>query len=175
MQKIHQQSNHLSSPSMEEISPLNQSITFKTPLLESYQKKLKSVQQVVKEQLESEIRQFKKYSDRNRTIPPDFQPGQKVWLATKNINNTRPTKKLPEVWLGPFEVLREVGIHAYHLNFPLQWKSVHVLFHVQLLEPVKKSSIPNQNKFSPPQVLVEEKEEWEVAQFLDSKLKRGKL
>ncbi|MBW0517594.1 hypothetical protein O181_057309 [Austropuccinia psidii MF-1] len=55
--------------------------------------KLQSVQQVVKE-LESEIRRFKKYADRNRSFPPDFQPGNKVWLASKNIKTTRPAKKL---------------------------------------------------------------------------------
>ncbi|MBW0499942.1 hypothetical protein O181_039657 [Austropuccinia psidii MF-1] len=64
--------------------------------------KLQSVQQVVKEELESAIRRFKKYADRNRSIPPDFQPGDKVWLASKNIKTTRPTKKLSERWLGPF-------------------------------------------------------------------------
>ncbi|MBW0552090.1 hypothetical protein O181_091805 [Austropuccinia psidii MF-1] len=73
-------------------------------------------------------------------IPPDFQPEDKVWLASKNIKNTRPTKKLSEGWLGPFE----------------------------------QSSIPNQHQFPPP-VIVEEQEEWEVAQVLDSKLKRGKF
>ncbi|MBW0517037.1 hypothetical protein O181_056752 [Austropuccinia psidii MF-1] len=40
--------------------------------------KLELVQQVVKEQLESEIKCFKKYADRNRAIPPDFQHGDKV-------------------------------------------------------------------------------------------------
>ncbi|MBW0534703.1 hypothetical protein O181_074418, partial [Austropuccinia psidii MF-1] len=40
--------------------------------------KLQSEQQVVKEELESEIiGRFKKYADRNRAIPPDFQPGDK--------------------------------------------------------------------------------------------------
>ncbi|MBW0543765.1 hypothetical protein O181_083480 [Austropuccinia psidii MF-1] len=58
---------------------------------------------------------------------------------------------------------------------PQQWKSVHPVFHVSLLEPVKQSSIPNHNKFPPPLVLVQEQEEREVAQVLDSKLKRGKL
>ncbi|MBW0523454.1 hypothetical protein O181_063169 [Austropuccinia psidii MF-1] len=64
--------------------------------------KLQSVEQVVKEELESEIRRFKKYPDRNRAITPDFQPGDKVWLAFKNIKTTRPTKKLSERWFGPF-------------------------------------------------------------------------
>ncbi|MBW0547192.1 hypothetical protein O181_086907 [Austropuccinia psidii MF-1] len=107
--------------------------------------KLQSVQQVVKEELESAIRRFKKYADRNRAIPPDFQPGDKVWLASKNIKTTRPTKKLSERWLGPFEVLKKIGSHAYHL-----------------------SCLRNG-------ILVEEQEEWEVAQVLDLKLKRGKL
>ncbi|MBW0555046.1 hypothetical protein O181_094761 [Austropuccinia psidii MF-1] len=131
--------------------------------------------QVVKEELESAIRRFKKYADRNRAIPPDFQPGDKVWLASKNIKTTRPTKKLSERWLGPFEVLKKIGSHAYHLKLPQQWKSVHPVFHVSLLEPVKHSTIPNRHQLPPPPVLVEEQEEWEVAQVLDSKLKRGNL
>ncbi|MBW0484182.1 hypothetical protein O181_023897 [Austropuccinia psidii MF-1] len=132
--------------------------------------KLQSVQQVVKEELESAIRRFKKYADRNRSIPP----GDKVWLASKNIKTTRLTKKLSERWLGPFEVLKKIGSHAYHLKLPQQWKSVHPVFHVSLLEPVKHSAIPNRHQLPLPPVLVEEQDKWEVAQVLDSKLKRGK-
>ncbi|MBW0497608.1 hypothetical protein O181_037323 [Austropuccinia psidii MF-1] len=136
--------------------------------------KLQSAQQAVKEELESEIRIFKKYADRNRSIPPDFQPWDKVWLASKNIKTTRHTKKLSERWLGPFEALKKSGSHAYHLKLPQQWKSVHPVFHVSLLQLVKQSFIPNRNRL-PPLVLVEEQEEWEVAQVLNFKLKRGKV
>ncbi|MBW0511665.1 hypothetical protein O181_051380 [Austropuccinia psidii MF-1] len=106
-------------------------------------KKLQSVQQVVKKESESAIKHFKKYADRNRETPPDFQPGYKVWLASKNIKTTRPTKKLSERWLGPFEALKKIGSHAHHLKLPQQWKSVHPVFHVFLLEPVNQSTIPN--------------------------------
>ncbi|MBW0480942.1 hypothetical protein O181_020657 [Austropuccinia psidii MF-1] len=71
--------------------------------------------------------------------------------------------------------LKKIGSHAYHLKFLQQWKSVHSVFHVSSLEPVKQSTIPNQHQFLPPPILVEEQEEWEVAQALDSKLKRRKL
>ncbi|MBW0541202.1 hypothetical protein O181_080917 [Austropuccinia psidii MF-1] len=137
--------------------------------------KLQSVQRVVKEELKSAIRRLKKYADRNRSIPPDFQPGDKVWLASKNIKTTRPTKTSSERRSGPFEVLKKIGSNAYHLKFPQKWKSVHPVFHVSLLDPVKNSTIPNRHQLSPPPVLVEEQEEWEVSQVLDSKLKRGKL
>ncbi|MBW0563273.1 hypothetical protein O181_102988 [Austropuccinia psidii MF-1] len=56
--------------------------------------KLQSVQQAVKKELESAIRRFKKYAYRNRSIPPYFQPRDRVWLASKNIKTTRLTKKL---------------------------------------------------------------------------------
>ncbi|MBW0471582.1 hypothetical protein O181_011297 [Austropuccinia psidii MF-1] len=108
-------------------------------------------------------------------IPPDFQPGNRVCPASKNIKTTIPTKKLSERGLGPFKVLKKFGSHAYHLKFPLKWNSVHPVFHVSLLELVKQSSIPDPNKLPPPPILVEEQEELEVAQVLDPKLKRSKL
>ncbi|MBW0542797.1 hypothetical protein O181_082512 [Austropuccinia psidii MF-1] len=122
--------NHLFPPFMEEIPALTQSIFLKTHLLEIYQQNTNEYSKELKNKLESEIRQFKNYADRNRTIPPYFQPVDRVWLASKNIKTTRPTKKLSERWLGPFEVLKKIGSHAYHLKLPLQWKSVHPVFHV---------------------------------------------
>ncbi|MBW0489808.1 hypothetical protein O181_029523 [Austropuccinia psidii MF-1] len=100
-------------------------------------KKPQSVQKDFKEELESAIKHFKKYADRNTAIPPDFQPGDKVWLTFKNIKTTIPTKKLSARWLGPFEFLKKIGSHAYHLKFPQQWNSVHPVFIVSLLEPMK--------------------------------------
>ncbi|MBW0507428.1 hypothetical protein O181_047143 [Austropuccinia psidii MF-1] len=105
--------------------------------------KLQSVQQVVKKELDSEINLFKKYADRNRETPSDLQPGDRVWLASKSVKKTRPTKKISERWLGLFEVLEKIGSHEYHLKLPQQWKSVHPVFHVSFLEPVKQSTIAN--------------------------------
>ncbi|MBW0593112.1 hypothetical protein O181_132827 [Austropuccinia psidii MF-1] len=98
-----------------------------------------------------------------------------VWLSSKNMKSTRPTKKLSEIWLGPFPILKKVSTHAYHLKLPYQWKSIHPVFHISLLEPGKKSIIPNRHQEPPPQIIIEEEEEWEVSQILVSKLKRGKL
>ncbi|MBW0560347.1 hypothetical protein O181_100062 [Austropuccinia psidii MF-1] len=108
--------------------------------------KLQSVQEFVKEESESEIKRFKKYADSNRSITPDFQPGDK-----------------------------KIGSHTYHLKLPQQWKSVHPVFHVSLLEPVKQTSIPNRHQLPPTPALVEEQEECEVAQVLHSTLKRHNL
>ncbi|MBW0471888.1 hypothetical protein O181_011603 [Austropuccinia psidii MF-1] len=53
--------------------------------------------------------------------------------------------------------------------------SIHPVFHISLLEPVKTSTIPNRHQEPPPPIIIEEEEEWEVSQILDSKLKRRKL
>ncbi|MBW0577051.1 hypothetical protein O181_116766 [Austropuccinia psidii MF-1] len=83
--------------------------------------------------------------------------------------------KLSERWVAHFEVIKKIGSHAYHLKFPQRWKSFHPVFHMSLLEPVKQSSIPSCHQLPPPPALLQEQEEWEVAQVLNSKLIRGKL
>ncbi|MBW0560858.1 hypothetical protein O181_100573 [Austropuccinia psidii MF-1] len=77
---------------------------------------LSSVQQDVKRELEVAINRFKKYADKSRPSPPVFNPGDMVWLSSKNIKSSRPTTKLSERWLGPFPILKKVSTHAYHLN-----------------------------------------------------------
>ncbi|MBW0471280.1 hypothetical protein O181_010995 [Austropuccinia psidii MF-1] len=97
-----------------------------------------------------------------------------VWLSSKNKKSTRPTKKLSERWLGPFPILNKVSTPAYHLKFPSQWKFIHPVFHISLLEPVRTSTIPDWHQEPPPPIIIED-EGWEVSQILDSKIKRGKL
>ncbi|MBW0590047.1 hypothetical protein O181_129762 [Austropuccinia psidii MF-1] len=73
--------------------------------------------------------------------------------------------------VGSFSNLEE----SQHSSLPSQWKSIHPVFHISLLEPVKTSTIPNWHQEPPPPIIIEEEEEWEVSQILDSKLKRGRL
>ncbi|MBW0559813.1 hypothetical protein O181_099528, partial [Austropuccinia psidii MF-1] len=96
----------------------------------------------------------KRYADKSRASPPVFNPGDMVWLSSKNIKSTIPTKKLSERWLGPFPILKKLSNHAYHLKLPSQWKSIHPVFHISLVEPVKTSKIPNWNQEPPPPITI---------------------
>ncbi|MBW0467138.1 hypothetical protein O181_006853 [Austropuccinia psidii MF-1] len=98
-----------------------------------------------------------------------------VWLSSKNIKSTIPPKKQSKRWLCLFPVFNKVSTHSYHLTLPYQWKSIHPVFHISLLEPVKTSTIPNFHEEPPPPIIIEEEEEWEVSRLLFSKIKRGKL
>ncbi|MBW0502946.1 hypothetical protein O181_042661 [Austropuccinia psidii MF-1] len=128
--------------------------------------KIQSVQQDVKRELGVAINSFKRYTNKSRASPPVFNPGDMLWLSSKNIKLTRPTKKLPERWLGPFPILKKVRTHAYHLKLPSQWKFIHPVFHISHLEPVNTSTIPNRHQEPPPPIMIEEQEEWEVSQIL---------
>ncbi|MBW0466025.1 hypothetical protein O181_005740 [Austropuccinia psidii MF-1] len=98
-----------------------------------------------------------------------------VRLSSKNIKSTRPTKELSERCLVPFLILKKVSTHVYHLKLPSQWKFIHPVFHISLLEPVKTSTIPNCHQQPPPTIIIEEEEEWEVSQIVDSKIKGRNL
>ncbi|MBW0479811.1 hypothetical protein O181_019526 [Austropuccinia psidii MF-1] len=90
-------------------------------------------------------------------------------------NQLDPQEKLSERWLGPFPILRKFSTHSYHLKLPSQWKYIHPGFHISLLEPVKTSTIPNWHQEPPPPIIMKEKEEWEVSEILDSKIKGGNI
>ncbi|MBW0579173.1 hypothetical protein O181_118888 [Austropuccinia psidii MF-1] len=72
---------------------------------------------------------------------------------------------------GSFSNLEE----SQYSFLPPQWKSIHPVIHISLLEPVKTSTIQNWHQEPPPPIIIEEEEEWEVSKILDSKLKRRKL
>ncbi|MBW0515185.1 hypothetical protein O181_054900 [Austropuccinia psidii MF-1] len=105
--------------------------------------KIQSVKQDVKRELEVAINRFKRYADKSRAIPSVFNYGDMVWLSSKNIKSTKTTKKLSQRWLVHFPILNKFSTHAYNLKLPSQWKSIHPVFHILLLEPVNTSTTPN--------------------------------
>ncbi|MBW0466877.1 hypothetical protein O181_006592 [Austropuccinia psidii MF-1] len=111
--------------------------------------KLQSVQQDFKRELEVAINRFKRYPDKSRASIPVLNPGEMVWLSSKNIKSARTIKKLSERWLGPFSILKKVTTYAYHLKLLSQLKFIHPIFHIFLLEPVKTSTIPNWHQGPP--------------------------
>ena len=69
------------------------------------------------EELHAELRKtiaeaqtrYQVQADKHRLPAPEYQPGDMVYVNSRNIRTSRPTKKLAEKFLGPFEVLAKVG------------------------------------------------------------------
>ncbi|CEL62768.1 hypothetical protein RSOLAG1IB_05127 [Rhizoctonia solani AG-1 IB] len=99
--------------------------------------------------------------------PPEFAPGDKVWLLASNITSPRPNKKLDHKQYGPFFVLEKIGSHAYRLALPEKMK-IHDVFHVSLLTAYKSDTELKRHFTPPPPVISPEgEEEYQVDKFVD--------
>jgi hypothetical protein len=120
--------------------------------------------------------EMKRYYDRGRQPTPIFKAGDRVYLDASDIRTTRPSQKLSHRRLGPYEVLRPVGSHAYRLKLPRAMQRLHPVFPVVKLTHAQEDPIVGRRpKPPPPPVLVEGEEEWEVEELLDSRMFRGRL
>jgi len=86
------------------------------------------------ERLQEAVKYQAHYYDQRHT-PKQYNISEKVLLSSKNIRTSRPSKKLGNRFLGPFEIIEIVGKQAYRLSLPQLYKSIHPVFHVSLLEP----------------------------------------
>jgi len=98
--------------------------------------------------------------------------GDRVYVLAKFIKTTRPSKKLTEKYLGPFEVTDKPGSHSYRVNLPDHLRTIHPVFHISQLEPAPLSQIPNYTNPPPSPIELDNNLEFEVAEVLDSKLNK---
>jgi hypothetical protein len=120
---------------------------------------------------EAQLR-YKKSADSRRLPPPDFQIGQKVFVKAQFFRTTRPTKKLSDKYLGPFEIIAQPGSLSFTLRLPDSMRGIHPVFHVSMLEPAIHSAIPNRVEDPPPPIEIDGDIEYEVSEILDSKVDR---
>ena len=126
----------------------------------------------VEKRLASAVEAQAKYYNRKHKLQR-YNVGDYVYLNSKNIDSTRPTKKLDWKFYGPYRIVKPVGKQAYQLNLPKSMK-IHNVFHVSLLKLCDKSK-NGELPPAPPPINVDSEEEFEVEEILNSQTRRGKL
>lgn len=116
-----------------------------------------------------------RYYNQHVQAPPDFVPGDKVWLLRRNIKTSRPSDKLDYRRLGPFKIVAPVGTRSFRLDLPASMSRIHPVFHVSLLEPFHANTISGRQAPPPPPIEVEGQIEYEVEAILDSRWRYRKL
>ena len=66
---------------------------------------LDKLQDTLKEEIAKAQRQYQPSADSRRQQPLDFQVGQLVFVRLQYFQMTRPSKKLSEKYLGPYEII----------------------------------------------------------------------
>jgi hypothetical protein len=109
-------------------------------------------------------------ADAKRNPALDFKVGDRVFVNAKFLRTTRPSRKLSEKFLGPYEIIAKPGTHSFTLRLPDSMRAVHPVFHVSQLEPAHPNSILNHLEDPLPPVIIEGEPEYEISEILDSKI-----
>ena len=142
--------------------------------IDSFVTDLRLVHDDLKRAIEDAQRRYQIPADKRRTPAPKIEMGDCVFILTRFIKSTRPTKKLSEKYLGPFEVIGKPGTHSYLIKLPNHLYAIHPVFHVSQIEPAPLSNISNRVNPPPPPIEIDGNLEFEVAHILDSKLDQQK-
>src|SRR5260221_4776663 len=103
---------------------------------------LEHIQAELKENIAQAQERYRKNADKHRTEPPKLKIGDQAYVKAKFFRTRRPSKKLSEKNLGPYDVIGKPGTHSVTLCLPCQFHSVHLVFHVSQLEPAQPNPFP---------------------------------
>ena len=93
-----------------------------------------------------------------------------MFVKSDHIRTTRPSKKLTEKYLGPFEIIAQAGTHSFTLRLPSSMHAIHPVFHVSMLEPSTPNPFPVREAIPEPPVILDGEPEYEISEILDSKI-----
>jgi hypothetical protein len=97
-----------------------------------------------------------------------YEVGSEVLLSTSNIKLKTPgARKLLPRWIGPFEIVKRIGVVAYRLKLP-ETMEIHNVFHVSLLKPYKANG---RVKPPPPPVIENHDISYEVERVLQHEVR----
>ncbi|CDJ34265.1 uncharacterized protein EMH_0019520 [Eimeria mitis] len=77
--------------------------------------------------------QQKRYADAHRR-DAQYNPGDRVWISSRNLPGLNQCSKFEPRFLGPFAVLERIGQVAYRIELPPTY-TCHNAFHVSQLVP----------------------------------------
>uniref|UniRef100_A0A8C1MA50 Gypsy retrotransposon integrase-like protein 1 n=2 Tax=Cyprinus carpio TaxID=7962 RepID=A0A8C1MA50_CYPCA len=126
--------------------------------------------------LQQAVRRLKEQADRRRRPGHTFQPGQWVWLSTRDLRMKLPCRKLSPRYVGPFKITQQITPVSFRLALPNTYR-ISPTFHMSLLKPAAAPEEEGEGRSreqSPQPVQVESEETYQVRELLDSR-RRGRV
>src|SRR6266481_4860493 len=92
----------------------------------------------------------------SRWLPtPEFPIGSKAFVKARYFWTTQLSKKLADKFLGPYEVIAQLGTLSVTLRLPDSLHATHPIFHVSMLEPTIPDPILGRVQPPPPPIMVD--------------------
>jgi hypothetical protein len=135
--------------------------------------KMKNIWNFIKKKLANTQESRKRYANKTRIISFDYVVENIVWLFIKNIKIERSSKKLNHKWID-FYKIKKVMTDVFQLNLSSSMK-IHDTFHIFLLRKVVIDSLTKQIQSLLFSVAMNEEEEYEINDILDSRYHYDKL
>ncbi|KAI3363972.1 hypothetical protein L3Q82_001570 [Scortum barcoo] len=103
---------------------------------------------------------------------PDYLPGQKVWLSSRDLPLQVPSRKLAPRYIGPYVVEKIINPSSVRLKLPPSLR-IHPTFRVSLLKPFTPSELCPPSDSPPPPQLIDGHPAYSVKEVLDVR-RRGR-
>src|SRR6266481_3693058 len=129
---------------------------------QAFMANMEHVQAELKENIAQAQERYQKNADKHRAEAPKLKVGDQAYVKAKFFRTRRPSKKLSEKNLGPFDVIGKPGTHSVTLHLPCQFCSIHLVFHVSQLEPAQPNPFPLQQQPPLLPLQVDRETEYEV-------------
>lgn len=135
---------------------------------------IQDIQNTLKDKLARSQEIYCERADRKHLPAPRFFLSDKILIDTRNVRTQGPSKRLDNKWLGLFKVVKAIGKYEYRILLP-PTIIIHLVFHVFMLEQVAEDPREGQVIRSPPSIEVDEEEEYEVDEILNSRIYQRRI
>ncbi|MBW0469557.1 hypothetical protein O181_009272 [Austropuccinia psidii MF-1] len=91
-------------------------------------------------------------------MEPEFKEGDQVLVSTLNFNNLKGPRKMRDSFLGPFPIIRLIGVNPVEVKLTEEFSRKNPVFPVSLVKPyfqTEEDKFPSRKKTSTPPEIVE--------------------
>ena len=131
---------------------------------------LNELQNTLKAEISAAQQRYQKFADVRCSPASDFKVGDKVFVKAQFFWTTRPSKKLSEKYLGPYEIISQPGTLSFTLHLPESMRSVHPVFHVSMLKPATSNTFSKRIQPAPAPVIIDRAPKYEISWIVNSKI-----